>query len=459
LQEAIDLGLNLSDFAVHDPAKDRLFAFDHAEDLHQKIAQISFSDKTLSSSYDDDSSLSEVSESLSIGNTSKTNPQHIQFLSPESSSTQPSSRGVCPFSSGRVNIGKQKSSEATLMTISHSVSDQLGGQINSRSAQSNDRSPPSNYFPSSVIAEIIQNDALSNFDLMRTIIEKSKTENNNELKEYILNMTKIYDYFGKINHLINQSIEWEIENYTSSSPSKKKSNSYQMFRQDTSSSSILSVYCKDKAKKIIKKLLNQLIQYLSQNNVQANDYKSIITTVNQFLNDLIASAPSWPLEVAKLIAKISRDVSDKRGLEDANNAVTSILFLRLIAPAIAFPTQFDIAPSKSLMEQQKTLLCVSKIINNIVNGVTFNEQSNMAVYNSLINFKESEDKIDRFVNLLIEQSSISMSSFSRVLTIHSNLCDVKTYLSNQIDVLLDLIPAFPVVRSFVRELSLTQIRN
>jgi len=295
----------------------------------------------------------------------------------------------------------------------------------------------------------MEKDAQNKFVFTKSIVGKMQADSN--IKTTTTALIKIHESFGKINDLLNEAVNWEMQNCVSAS---------QMFRQDNASTCIISSFCREKSKKVVKKLLMQLISNLSHQNQKNSDNDNIEvikTATIQFLNDLISSAPSWPYEVARLISFISREVSEKKNFEFANCSINSIIFLRLLSPAIVFPTQFDIPPSKTLIETQKSLLTVSRIINNIINRMNFNNDSNLREFNDIINSRENEEKIDRFIHLLVEHSSNS-PPFRLFPLNNCYAMDLRNFLADRFDELLELSHNNPEIKTFIRDIALPQIR-
>jgi hypothetical protein len=124
-------------------------------------------------------------------------------------------------------------------------------------------------------------------------------------KELVESLVDAFTVLGKVDDLLEQSLEWEINSCASAQ---------QMFRQDSASSSFFSAYLKLKTEKVIKQLLHPLIADIVVNNVTFDNVGSVSSVISHLLDHLIDSVPSgWPrfviLELPPLLLLLFRCIT------------------------------------------------------------------------------------------------------------------------------------------------------
>jgi len=134
-------------------------------------------------------------------------------------------------------------------------------------------------------------------------------------------------------------------------------------------------------------------------NEVANNAKKLISIAQSFVEHLCESASKCPHPVRRILRIVGEEVRE-RFPEMRLQAIANLLFLRFITPAI-LSTQNYRKPSS-----QRTLTLMVKMVNNLMNNITFGEKESFMV--SLNSFISSENlsKVEGFVEELLSEEHI-----------------------------------------------------
>lgn len=158
-----------------------------------------------------------------------------------------------------------------------------------------------------------------------------------------------------------------------------------LFRGEEISSRVLRVYTRKRGSKYAYKVLNDLVQHVSDNNLhleidpnratpQMNLKQNLIdleALTQRFFDKIVNSITSVPPEFMRLCNRICIR-AEERFPDSEDLAVAGFIFLRFLCPAISSPEGFKLYPVAT-PEARRTLLLVGKILQNLANGVQFKE--------------------------------------------------------------------------------------
>lgn len=179
-----------------------------------------------------------------------------------------------------------------------------------------------------------------------------------------------------------------------------------LFRSNNFSSKLMKYYSQRIGHSYLKKLLGPLIDTICLNptkfeinpervskneNIQTN-ITNVYKLVDGFLNSFISSIEDTLVEYRKYCGFIYLEVEkkfktsiDSNPLLPKHLAVGGFLFLRLICPCIMDPVKYKIFSGKLTPEAQRFLLIISKILQNLSNGImTPIKEKYMAPFTNLI---------------------------------------------------------------------------
>jgi len=189
----------------------------------------------------------------------------------------------------------------------------------------------------------------------------------------------IIDYFDQYQMLIpliEVAITNEIER-TSKSPT--------LFRDSSLATKLLSLYFFDGIglpylKHTVQPILDVILS--SDENLEVDPTKaerSVDTAANlekilqicqNFLNAILDSAPRLPREFHRIFEHARAEVTKK--FPDMKQLVIGgFLFLRFICPAVVTPHRYGLAKSAPSPKAGRTLVLISKLLQNLANGVEF----------------------------------------------------------------------------------------
>ena len=140
----------------------------------------------------------------------------------------------------------------------------------------------------------------------------------------------------------------------------------------------------------------------------------------KLLIKLFRSSTIFPAHLKDTFAHLMSEVEQRLSREDGHKAIAAFLFLRLVNPAIIFPNQYglvDSAPSSPALTRQ--LILITKVLQNLANGVTFGEKEpHMVPLNDVID--SNKNQLRTFVDRVSTQNpdqDLNNSPASNLLSI------------------------------------------
>jgi len=117
------------------------------------------------------------------------------------------------------------------------------------------------------------------------------------------------------------------------------------------------------------------------------------------LDAILSSEDSFPPVIRHFLNNLKRMV-EKCFPESKLLAIGSFVFLRFICPSIFSPEGFGITKESPNDQNRRTMIIVSKVIQNLANGVSFQKEQFMLPLNDLID--AYKDRIMIFLNKISE---------------------------------------------------------
>eukprot|EP00002_Diphylleia_rotans_P015068 TRINITY_DN2918_c0_g1_i1.p1 TRINITY_DN2918_c0_g1~~TRINITY_DN2918_c0_g1_i1.p1 ORF type:complete len:640 (-),score=115.45 TRINITY_DN2918_c0_g1_i1:482-2401(-) len=157
-----------------------------------------------------------------------------------------------------------------------------------------------------------------------------------------------------------------------------------LFRTDSIATKMISSYMTLHASQYLRDTLTPCLKRMLQNpksyevdpsRVAAGEFiqtnmRNLDEICQQFIDAIIASLPHCPSEIRALCNKIYSTVSEKFH-DKAIMAVTGIIFLRFMNPAIVFPDRAQLVHEPIPKDMKRGLILISKVLQNLANGVEF----------------------------------------------------------------------------------------
>lgn len=158
-------------------------------------------------------------------------------------------------------------------------------------------------------------------------------------------------------------------------------------------------------------------------NTNESDARRNVTEMSRIceklINRILDSSSQCPPETKKLLQMALAVVEAQGGFQSQGlQVVSSLLFLRLICPAIVTPNLYGVVSGTPSLAQTKTLTILSKVVQNVVNDVRFDEEKepHMTPFNTLFT-AERTAKVVRFVDNLLSSDTFSVEKSFASLTI------------------------------------------
>ncbi|ELR12939.1 GTPaseactivator protein for Ras-like GTPase [Acanthamoeba castellanii str. Neff] len=220
-----------------------------------------------------------------------------------------------------------------------------------------------------------------------------------------------------------------------------------LFRGNDIASHLLSAYCQSVGRKFLLKVIRPLVEKVltlySQNKsmeidparaVPGEDPEENAQTLSDFchlfLNTITSSIKHCPMSFRAVCYHLQREVI-KKFPQSKYIVLTNFFFLRFISPAIVSPEAFGILEEQVSPKCRRGLVLVSKVMQNLANGVEFGEkEEHMLRLNGFI--RENLAKVEAFFEEIASESSTEEELAERELTLeeaypsasylHSALC-------------------------------------
>ena len=208
---------------------------------------------------------------------------------------------------------------------------------------------------------------------------------NEELNKCAFCLIRIFDGCGKVLRLINHFIQREIDQTTHENT---------LFRNNTILTKLITSYAKIAGSKFLRNLLGPIINDLIQSppiiscieidskklidpSLIKDQVDRLLELTQRFLDKIIEQIESIPF-VIRQICHCLYVSTEKKFPDCAKFGVASFIFLRFICPAIVAPDSFGIIKNGSLsVGVRRTLVLVSKILQNLSNGIKTSKESYM----------------------------------------------------------------------------------
>eukprot|EP01106_Pelomyxa_sp_JSP_P002211 TRINITY_DN1339_c0_g1_i4.p1 TRINITY_DN1339_c0_g1~~TRINITY_DN1339_c0_g1_i4.p1 ORF type:complete len:175 (-),score=61.83 TRINITY_DN1339_c0_g1_i4:93-617(-) len=124
------------------------------------------------------------------------------------------------------------------------------------------------------------------------------------------------------------------------------------------------------------------------------NYIAVTLLATKFFVQIVRSAEFVPLELQKICSFVSRKVEEKFP-GNGETAVGAFIFLRFYNNAISVPESFGFVSQPPPQTVRRQLLLVTKVIQNLVNGLKFGEKEQFMIkFNSFI--EENKPKLKEF---------------------------------------------------------------
>jgi hypothetical protein len=295
------VGLSLSDFAIHDPAKDRLFAFDALQ--ASKVG----------------STIPAVLPNLSCDDFSESDDSEYAR-----STTQRNSANLeqCPFTGSVFSSAKTVSAPPNVNPRrSASVASEMGPIIIPSVIPSMDKKLEK---PNNVLSRVLKRDISQDFELSRMLLQELMGDSNQE--ELIRSLCAFFDSSNALKTFFTTLIQKELQETTKENPTL-------IFRQETVVSVCLSTYLRTSCLSALREPIRAMIMKILESPPETPD--SHICLILQLIQNLTKSASNWPTDVTEILKLVQLEYSkqDRPGV----SPVCALLFLRLIGPMITCP--------------------------------------------------------------------------------------------------------------------------
>ena len=232
----------------------------------------------------------------------------------------------------------------------------------------------------------------------------SSVTTGNDLNKLAYALVCIFDGCGKVMVLINHFVTQEIENTIHSNT---------LLRTNSITTKIISSYSKVAGVTFIRKLLSPLLQELVDENVAIEidpkklkdgkdvneEIQKLLAVSQKFLDRITSTLDIVPYSFRQICNCLSVMICDKFTQETSFFGIGGFIFLRFICPSIVAPEAFGLLKKAPPSPVRRTLILISKIIQNLANGVKQSKEDYMnectAIFISL-----NEQKIfDYYENL------------------------------------------------------------
>lgn len=133
--------------------------------------------------------------------------------------------------------------------------------------------------------------------------------------------------------------------------------------------------------------------------------------VREIIKSITKSADHFPLELKSLLQYMSSELVRKHGTTN-NVVLQQFLFSRLIIPAILDPLSWSLSKEPLNSDCTRTSISVSKILNSVATGSSFEEKSPLSAFNLTIKKYQSRlaDFVESLISSFVDTSSIKVEN-------------------------------------------------
>jgi len=186
----------------------------------------------------------------------------------------------------------------------------------------------------------------------------------------------------------------------------------------------------------------------------------LLAITQEFLDNFCQSPSHCPLKFRHVFTTVKRELkSYYPGLIDA--IVGSLLFLRFICPAITCPQNYGIEETNlDKLECQRSLILVSKLLQNLVNGVEFDgtKEHYMTSLNCFIT--KNTESLQNFFKIIAdedllakeERQSPKQGNPRSLKTVEACLSSIRYFMIDHRDLIWDLMSQRPALMSKFKNL-------
>jgi len=239
----------------------------------------------------------------------------------------------------------------------------------------------------------------TDWQLVETLLDTTQQADMDKVSQALVN---IFHYIDIALPLIKVGIKNEVEKTTDPGT---------LFRSNTMVPKMMTLYSRMVAKKYLQETLrndiDKICKYkkslevdpskMQKGQKQIDDnIKELKTIVSGLIDSICNSLDKMPWQCRQICYYLKQQVSQKYQ-SHVEVAIAGYLFLRLFNPAIVVPDAVDIKPAGGLTEEsRRTLLLVSKILQNVSTGVEFQKEEYMLPFNPFL--KEKFEIMKEFYN-------------------------------------------------------------
>eukprot|EP01103_Thecamoeba_quadrilineata_P011116 TRINITY_DN2585_c0_g2_i1.p1 TRINITY_DN2585_c0_g2~~TRINITY_DN2585_c0_g2_i1.p1 ORF type:complete len:562 (+),score=85.83 TRINITY_DN2585_c0_g2_i1:132-1817(+) len=295
--------------------------------------------------------------------------------------------------------------------------------------------------------------------------------------ELFTSVVNLFVHNDLIVSLLKLQFRHEIQHASTTHPDPST-----LFRGESAAIKLMSRYFALEGKMYLNKFVRPLVIKICQSgslevnkqkvdpgeDIMANSTKLLMIT-QEFLDNFCQSPNQCPLKFRHVFTTVKRELKNYfPGLVDA--IVGSLLFLRFICPAITCPQKYGIDemnPEK-LVECQRSLILVSKLLQNLVNGVEFDGTKEMYMTGLNCFITKNVDSLQNFFKIVAdeellayeEKQSPQQTNPRSLRTVEACLSSIRNFMIDHKDVLWDQMSQRPALMSKLKNLvffGLTQI--
>ncbi|KAL6067852.1 Ras GTPase activating protein ira2 [Balamuthia mandrillaris] len=235
-------------------------------------------------------------------------------------------------------------------------------------------------------------------------------------------------------------------------------NTIQLLRGETLPVKVLSEYLKVVGEPYLLQTLTPLIRPLATANQRCEvdpgksstpllekdlkkNQKNLNKTAGKFLKAIVGSASRLPSDLADLCRFLSEQVQSR--FPDAQNlALGAIIFLRFVCPAIVSPESYGIVGEGDCKPPtRRFLILVTKILQNLVNEVTFGEKEEYMVCMNPFLAKHGSKMSDFYDKVLKIKPETTLDNAAIMRRVPDKIyLDVFQYINNHCDTVCSGLP-------------------
>eukprot|EP01103_Thecamoeba_quadrilineata_P017176 TRINITY_DN598_c0_g3_i1.p1 TRINITY_DN598_c0_g3~~TRINITY_DN598_c0_g3_i1.p1 ORF type:complete len:480 (-),score=85.64 TRINITY_DN598_c0_g3_i1:42-1481(-) len=239
---------------------------------------------------------------------------------------------------------------------------------------------------------------------------------------------------NKTQDLLRWSISREIKN-TQSGPT--------LFRGISVATKLLGLYSFDRLglkylKKTLLSLVSEVTTCKASFEIDPNkalesgcidvkkNLERLLNICQELLDKIFRTYEKFPLPIRALF-RYTREEVDKKFPEMQRLAIGGLLFLRFLCPAIVTPEKYGLISAPPSTESRRTLILISKILQNLANAVQFDgskEAYMMGIDNFIVeNLQAVNNFFDNLTSVYIDQVTLASPKyqFSHDSSASSNL--------------------------------------